>query len=28
MVEMEIDDDAELTVCGDTHGWCELAQVD
>lgn len=28
MVEMEIDDDAELTVCGDTHGWCELAQFD
>jgi serine/threonine-protein phosphatase 5 len=21
MVEMEIEDDAKLTVCGDTHGW-------
>lgn len=21
MVEMEIPDDANLTVCGDTHGW-------
>lgn len=22
MVEMEIPSDVELTVCGDTHGWC------
>jgi serine/threonine-protein phosphatase 5 len=21
MVEMEIENDAKLTVCGDTHGW-------
>lgn len=24
MVEMEIPDDVELTVCGDTHGWYSL----
>ena len=22
MVEMEVPSDVELTVCGDTHGWC------
>jgi serine/threonine-protein phosphatase 5 len=29
MVEMEIEDDAQLTVCGDTHGWliCLLVGV-
>jgi len=25
MVEMEIEDDAKLTVCGDTHGRCTLS---
>ena len=27
MVEMEIEDDAKLTVCGDTHGWCSICPI-
>ena len=26
MVEMEVPDDVELTVCGDTHGWFSLSR--
>lgn len=27
MVEMEIEDDAKLTVCGDTHGWSDISSI-
>jgi serine/threonine-protein phosphatase 5 len=27
MVEMKIEDDAKLTVCGDTHGWLNPAAI-
>ena len=27
MVEMEVEDDAQLTVCGDTHGLCKQSAL-